>query len=409
MSTFATTVVPQAARTRIPLVASGLLGATLVYLLLLAARPGGDRLVVTISDLATVVVATVATVSCAYAGHRHSAWMRAFWWLLAAACGAWATGEAIWTWYEVVLGVEVPYPSWADAGYLAGTPLAVAAFACHPSARGDHRRRIVPLLDAVAVACALLFVSWTLVMGPLWDGNGGMSTGDLVSIAYPFGDVVILVLLVLVCRNLPAGNRPATVTLLGGLFVMAVTDSTYTYLAQVGTYASGDLIDAGWFAAYLAIAAAGMLYESPVDRPVPVRGGESLTAILFPYVPIVVALAVIAVQVPRGRNLTAVEWAIAVCLTVLVLTRQVLFLVQRRSAHDVVPTSVPGRREAVAPPAGMPTARSEMTELTLQILAAGRTSSAERVQRVSSSMVMVLTSTAGALAVWDLGILVRGG
>ena len=237
----------------------GLTAAVAGYVTLLVTGFGGPDTVVRVSDLAITAAALAAAVACARAGRRHLAGMAAFWWLLAAACAAWAAGEATWTWYEVVLRVPVPYPSWADVGYLAGTPLAVAAFLTHPAARHHTGRRAIPLLDGCAVATATLLVSWLAVLGPLVEQTGGLDLGDLVAIAYPVGDVVILVLVVMAVRGLPPGNRAAAVLLLVGLAVMAGTDSAYTYLVQNDAYASGDLIDAGWFAAYLAIGAAALV------------------------------------------------------------------------------------------------------------------------------------------------------
>ena len=151
--------------------------------------------------------------------------MRAFWLVLAAALGAWTCGESTWSWYEVVLRVQVPTPSWADVGYLAAPILVVAAFACHPATRRHERWRAIPILDAVAVASALLFVSWILVLGPVWSHSGGLSVGALVAVAYPFSDVMILVLVVLALRNLPPGKRAVIALLLGGLVCMAVSDT----------------------------------------------------------------------------------------------------------------------------------------------------------------------------------------
>ena len=31
---------------------------------------------------------------------------------------SWGSGQAAWTWYETVLGRDVPFPSMADVGYL---------------------------------------------------------------------------------------------------------------------------------------------------------------------------------------------------------------------------------------------------------------------------------------------------
>jgi hypothetical protein len=425
------TVVPEEGRSGAGLLFLGLGFVTAAYVGMLMVSPGGHDRTIDMSDIVMTLAASVASLSCALTGRRHAGGMRAFWWLLAAACAAWATGEAIWSWYEVVRGVEVPYPSWADVGYLTGTPLAIAAFVCHPAAHNRaHKRGPVPLLDGIAAATALLFVSWTLVLSPLWSRHGGMSLGDLIAVAYPFGDVIILFLIVLAVRNLPSGNRPATALLLTGLLVMAVTDSAYSYLAQVGAYSSGDLIDAGWLLAYLAIGAAGRIYESPTDARSPQHqsSAAAVLAVLAPYVPIIVALAVIAVAVPRGNHLDRVETVIAACLIVLVLARQLANLVQtRRAAAAIaesatrVPTrglytpgtawavgaseSAGGRHGTVGTAAD---AQRELQGLTLDILAASRQSTQLRVARVSTRLVMALTSVAAVLAVWDLSLLVRG-
>jgi len=426
------TVVPQAGRSGARYFFLGLGVVTAAYLGILIVSPGGHDLTIKISDIVMTVAASIASLSCALTGRRHAGGMRAFWWLLATACAAWATGEGIWSWYEVIRGVEVPYPSWADVGYLIGTPLAVAAFACHPAAHDrTHRRKLLPLLDGVAAATALLFVSWTLVLSPLWSQHGGMSLGDLIAVAYPFGDVVVLFLIVLAVRNLPSGNRPATTLLLTGLLVMAVTDSAYTYLAQIGAYNSGDLIDAGWLLAYLAIAAAGCVYESPTDvRSTRTQSSAAaVLAVVAPYVPIIVALAVIAVDMPRGNHLDRVETVIAACLIMLVLARQLANLVQTRATAGIAESAkrVPTRglyTPGTAWPAGTPSvpvggqghrrvgtaadAQRELQGLTLDLLAASRVSSGQRVYRVSSRLVMTLTSVAAVLAVWDLSLLVRG-
>jgi hypothetical protein len=291
---------------------------------------------------------------------------------------------------------------------------------------------LLPLVDGIAAATALLFVSWTWVLSPLFGQSSGMLLGDLIAVAYPFGDVVVLFLIVLAVRNLPSGNRPATTLLLTGLLVMAVTDSAYTYLAQVGGYSSGDLIDAGWLLAYLAIAAAGRVYESPTDARVTQSpsSGAAVLAVLGPYVPIIVALAVIAVGLTRGKHLDRVETVIAACLIMLVLARQLVNLVQTRRAATAaagsattVPTRglyVPGSAwpvGAIESPVGQGSHRRvgsatdtqrELQGLTLDILAASRESSQQRVHRVSSRLVMALTSAAAVLAVWDLSLLVRG-
>jgi hypothetical protein len=55
------------------------------------------------------------------------------WRLLGASALSWGSGQTAWTWYETVLGREVPFPSLADVGYLVAVPLAAAALRACPS------------------------------------------------------------------------------------------------------------------------------------------------------------------------------------------------------------------------------------------------------------------------------------
>ena len=53
-------------------------------------------------------------------------------------------------------------PSWADVGYLSAIPFAVAALVAHPATGGGGTRKARSLFDALLVATALMFLSWTL-------------------------------------------------------------------------------------------------------------------------------------------------------------------------------------------------------------------------------------------------------
>ena len=59
------------------------------------------------------------------------------WKLLGVSALSWGSGQAAWTWYETVLGREVPFPSLADVGYLGAVPLAAAALISSAVRRPD--------------------------------------------------------------------------------------------------------------------------------------------------------------------------------------------------------------------------------------------------------------------------------
>ena len=224
--------------------------------------------------------------------------------LLAGACGAWTLAEIIWGAYELVLSEEVPVPSWADVGYLGAIPLAVAALVSHPAMRGSGTHKARSVLDGLIVATALLFLSWTVVLGPLWRGTDLSTVGGVVALAYPFGDVVIIFFIVLAIRGMTGGDRLALWCLLAGLLALALADSTYSYLTEVKSYETGSLIDTGWFAGYLGIALGAFCSdarESMVRSPgLSLPGPASLVA---PFLPVLGALSVAAIKLEVGHRL----------------------------------------------------------------------------------------------------------
>ena len=316
---------------RLPFVVA--LGAALVttgvFIAWIRLGIGGDTPTLYVDDVGTVLAALTAAVLCAGAALRHSGPKRRFWLMLAAATGVWALAEATWTVYELVLHEPVPVPSWADVGYLAGIPLAVGALLYHPALRSGGIWKARAVFDGLVIATALLFLSWTLVLGPLWQSTDLTTLGGVVALAYPFGDVVIVFFIVVAIRRMTGGDGVALLCLLVGLLLMALSDSTYAYLAGVGSYESGDLVDAGWVAAYLAIELAAFSSFAP-GEPVVRRSETSsptLAALVAPLLPVLVALTVVAVQMKLGgHRLDNVARLMALALVGLALVRQTLLV-----------------------------------------------------------------------------------
>lgn len=301
---------------------------------------GGETSALYVDDLATVLAGLSAAVLCLRAGMRYAAEQRAFWWLLAAACGAWTVGEVIWGIYDLVLRESVPVPSWADVGYLTGIPLAVVALVCHPALRGSGTEKARSVLDALTVATALLFLSWTVVLGPLWRSADMSTLGGLVAFAYPFGDVVIIFFIVLAIRGMTAGYRLALWCMLAGLLALALSDATYSYLTEVKSYESGNLIDTGWFAGYLGIALGAYSTDrSAVASYRTASAPPALASLVAPFVPVIGALGFAAIKLELGERLDDVAWIAAFALIALVLARQGLLafdMLARSEEREVV-------------------------------------------------------------------------
>ena len=304
---------------------------TLMFLLWLVLHVGGDNGVRYLDDIVTALSALSACVACFLAARRESSSARRFWVLLGLALGAWTFAEVIWGVYDLVLRVAVPVPSWADVGYLGAIPLAAAALLCHPGMRGAGNHKARATLDGLAIGTAVLLLSWTFVLGSLWRHTDLTTAGGIVALAYPFGDIVIIFLIVLSVRSMTAAGRRPLLWVLVGLFAMAVSDSTYAYLVEAGRYSTGNLVDVGWVVGYLAIAVGALDRAGQTARATTREPAEaSLVSLVTPYVPILLALSVITFELELHHHVDRLSWLAGFGLALLVIARQALLLADRR-------------------------------------------------------------------------------
>jgi hypothetical protein len=173
--------------------------------------------------------------------------LRWSWSLLGASAVSWALGQVVWSYYELMAGREVPFPSLADLGYLLAVPLAAAALVTHaatPTRGVSHAQR---LLDGLVIATAVLAVSWQTVLGALFRTETGSLLERILVLAYPVGDVVTISLVIFLLAGSLSATRAPLLLVGGGLVAITFSDSLFAYLTQTGRYGNGELIDTGWF------------------------------------------------------------------------------------------------------------------------------------------------------------------
>ncbi|MDQ4008445.1 MAG: diguanylate cyclase, partial [Actinomycetota bacterium] len=131
-------------------------------LLVLADTPAAQH----VSNLGLAAIGLAAGAAALHQARCQFGAIRRFWLLLGAGVVCWAAGQLVWTWYESVLGQEVPFPSLADVGYLGLPPLAVGALLSLPLAAPTLAGRVRTILDGLMVASSLLLCSWIIVLEP---------------------------------------------------------------------------------------------------------------------------------------------------------------------------------------------------------------------------------------------------
>jgi signal transduction histidine kinase len=177
------------------------------------------------------------------------------WLLIAAGQLLWIAGDVVYT-VHAVAGTSTPFPSIADALYLAGYPVIGAGLVLLVRAREPVGNRAA-LVDASIVAIAAGVLFWVLIASPYARDSSLDLAGRLVATAYPAADGLLLVVAARLLLGSGAG-RTSFRLLMAGLLVLLVADAAYGVLELQGLYAEQDFIDVWWLVSYGAIGAAAL-------------------------------------------------------------------------------------------------------------------------------------------------------
>jgi two-component system cell cycle response regulator len=167
---------------------------------------------------------------------------RAAWACMTTALVVEAIGFMLFTTVLAEPGGEPPFPSIADIFFLAFYPAAYVGLVL--LARGRMRKIEFGIwLDGAIVGLTLAALTAALIFQPIVDATSGSPMTVATTLAYPVGDLALLVFIAVICTA--TGFRPGrALTLIGlGLMLGVVTDSVYAYLASAGSYPEGSLLD----------------------------------------------------------------------------------------------------------------------------------------------------------------------
>jgi two-component system cell cycle response regulator len=271
--------------------------------------------------------------------------LRTAWRLLALASILYLAGDIAQTIYEVQ--GPLPFPSVADALYLSFYPVMLWGLLSFPAGRRDRGARVRLILDLAVVAIAGAMVVTYVVLGPTLRQGGPDPLSDAVSIAYPVGDMILLVGLgSVLLRGTTVSSARALQFMVVGLLFFVAADLGYGYVQLHSSYQGGDPVDSLWMIAIALFAVAGAAQTSPGSTGV-VAEGRRRSASWAPYVAVAVGFGLLIID---HRDLSLM--IAGVLLATLVSVRQ--FLAQRdlvdmrrlasyQSLHDAL-TDLPNRR-----------------------------------------------------------------
>ena len=234
------------------------------------------------------------------------------WLLLGAGLLSWSAGDL---YFSLVLidVVDPPMPSISDALYLAFYPAACGGLAL--LVRSNVRELHLGLwIDALMGALAVSAVSAALLYDAISVGIAGEPLRIATTLAYPLGDVVLLVFVVGFFAL--TGWRPGgTWGLIGlALGLAAVGDAVFLWQAAHGTYAEGGLLDSVWPAAAILLGVAAWQRPRPIETSM-----NELRILAMPSVFAGVAMVILVID--QFERLAAAAIALALGTLIMLITR----------------------------------------------------------------------------------------
>jgi diguanylate cyclase (GGDEF)-like protein/PAS domain S-box-containing protein len=293
---------------------------------------GSDRLALIMGDFGLSLAALIAAVSCLLYARTQKCRFRPAWLLFAFSSAMAAAGNAVWGWYEVVLGRAVPSTSVADLFFLCFAPPAIVGLLVLAKRPVSKAGWVCLALDAWLIGGSLLTLSWSLALAHTAHAQGESVAPAALALAYPLLDIVLVsMVLALHFRRSPA-NRSAVNTAIAGLALTVLCDALFTSPLLRESYRSGQLLDAGWFAGSLLLAYApwGAPTGEPAGPPrgtrTPVRPITSSLSALTPYLAAAVCTLGILHNVIEGRRVDQVVVFTGCTVVLALVVRQGIML-----------------------------------------------------------------------------------
>jgi len=310
---------------------------------------GGPDLETWIGDSAFLPVSITAAV-LAWRASKHPAidgrTGRA-WRIVAVAFFFYWLGDVIFTFEENV--GSVPFPSWADAAYLAFYVALLWGVLTFPTAPRTKADRTKMWLDTGTVVLGAFMILWYFALGPTARDSGSTVFESFVSLAYPIGDLVLVLAITrILLGEPPRGLRHALGILAVGLILFVIADVGFAHLSLTDSYAGGDWPDSLWMVAQVLMAVSAQYQWWYRSRRVSTDAIEAVKIRTFspvPYLAVFASFGLLAVvgwheaAYPLGGLMLG-----ALGVTALVVSRQIAALRENLSLmtelHELASTDV---------------------------------------------------------------------
>ncbi|TMK56583.1 MAG: GGDEF domain-containing protein [Actinobacteria bacterium] len=266
---------------------------------------GGPGLDTAINGVVYDSVVVCAGLACLIRARRGGP-ERAAWTAIGASILAWAAGEIWWTLF-IEGNADAPYPSPADIGYLAFYPLAILGLYLLVRARaGELDKRL--WMDGVVAALGTGALGAAFLIEFVADHTEGSTLEVATTLAYPFGDVVLVALIVgIIALTRWRPGRTWTL-LLGGLATMAVADVAFTLQTYEATVPGGDWVEPIYLISAVLLGAEA--WQPEADRILPDARFDGWREMVVPGIVAAAMIALVVLQYfSHASALTTVLWS----------------------------------------------------------------------------------------------------
>jgi len=144
--------------------------------------------------------------------------------MLAAGLILWVIAESIWGYYELALGTETPFPSIADAFWLAAYgPIGYHIFSTSKFFGRGIKKSTVIVVSVGAVLFSYFYLQAIIDVSTLEGTDALLGVG--ISIAYPVFDAIVLVPAILMIANAGRGQLTSIPWIFVAMLVLVSADS----------------------------------------------------------------------------------------------------------------------------------------------------------------------------------------
>jgi diguanylate cyclase (GGDEF)-like protein len=279
------------------------------------------------ADVGAIVFSGFATACAVTAAIRLHGRARAAWICLAVGFAGWVVGDTLWAINNLADGTGPRDATLADLGYLM-LPLAACAAAL-VSPRGRHPRAGLRLvLDGLIVATSTFLVLWSLLLRDLFAASSS-GLEFALSVAYPFTDLFMIVVAVMLLAKGVKGFRQPLIFLAVGLLLIGLADTAYVHLAA-NDRATTDPVLIAWASGMFLAGLAGL---SAHPRLVPITARPqppSKLSVWLPYLPVPFAIALGARELQPTVGSAGPILVAGLILIAAALVRQFVLLEENR-------------------------------------------------------------------------------